>query len=358
MNDLTRDRENSAGVEGTPEASGRNRFALWMLAGVPILLLVFLAAICAGWLYRSMNAHSRPHGHDDITFDIAPGGDMMVFNAIGEGGFDLYILRLDDLSVLRIAATPEYETTPSFTPDGKSVVYTAGVPGDRADHIFICALDGSGVRQLTRADANDSSPRVSPDGSLIVFDRDKTYQWGGLGGNWGAGGVICVVGIDGESGRQLTLDGTFACRPWFLPDGKSVAYWTQAGIYAVQVDGSDSPRLLANLGGPHEVAPSHDGKAFAYTRGEYSASQELLFANSDGSGERRIAPNLGSYYRPQFSPAGDCLYFCEEEWPDGPTGTPRFSLWRIDPDGGNLRKIAGRQIFDDPLRWRPESNSH
>ena len=343
--------ETMIATSNTPGLPGRSQFVLWVLVGLSFATMALLLTFGVGLLKRAMNAHSRGIGHNDVSFDISPAGDTIVFNAVGDGGFDLYLLRLNGLSVTRIAATPAYETTPAFTPDGESVVYAAGVPGDRADHIFIRRLDGSSVRQLTSADANDSSPRVSPDGSLVVFDRNKTHQWGGLAGNW-AGAVICLVGIDGKNERHLTSDDAFAWSPWFLPDGQSVAYWTHAGIYAIHLDGSSPPRLVADLraGG---VAPSNDASFFVYTRGQYSGTQELLFASADGSGERRIAPKLGAYCHPRVVPQGDRVYFCKEEWPDGPTGTPRLSLWRIDLDGSNMHRVASSQLFSEPLDWKP-----
>ncbi|MBS0260579.1 MAG: PD40 domain-containing protein [Planctomycetes bacterium] len=298
-----------------------------------------------------MNSHSRGIGHNDVSFDISPAGDTIVFNGIGAGGFDLYQLRLADLRVSRVAETPAYETTPTFTPDGESLVYAAGLPGDRADHLFICKLDGSGRRQLTSADANDSLPRVSPDGSLVVFSRNKSYHWGGLAHNW-SGGVICVVGLDGQNERQLTADDDVAWSAWFLPDGQTVAYETQAGIFTLQLDGSATPKRLADLpAGDQAVSPAE--QYFVYTRGQYSGSQELLIANRDGTDERRLLPKLGAYYLPRFAPQDNRVYFCKEEWPDGPSGTPRFSLWRVDLDGQNLQRVADRRLFDQPLSWKP-----
>jgi TolB protein len=323
---------------------------LWAPVGLPFAILLLPLAFGMRLLNSSVNSHSRGIGHNDVSFDISPAADMIVCNGIGDGGFDLYLLRLNDLSVTRISATPAYETSAAFAPDGKSVVHAAGVPGDRADHIFVCGLDGSGTRQLTSADANDSEPRVSPDGSLVVFCRNKTHQWGGLAGNW-TDGVICLVGIDGKNERQLTPDDAFACTPWFLPDGQSVAYWTPAGIYAIRLDGLSSPRLLADLH-TGDVAPCNDATFFVYARGQFSGTQELLFANGDGSGERRITPKQGAYRHPRVMPKSDRLYFFKEEWPDGPTGTPRFSLWQIDLDGANLRRVASSQLFEAPLTWK------
>jgi TolB protein len=121
-----------------------------------------------------MNEHYRPTDQRDVRFGISRDGKTLVFSAAGEGGSDLYLLDLETLRVKRIAETTDYETDPKFSPDGKSIVYAAGKPGDRADHVFVRSLDGGSVKQLTAGDLNDSSPTFSPDGSLIAFLRDKT----------------------------------------------------------------------------------------------------------------------------------------------------------------------------------------
>ncbi len=319
------------------------------------LLILVPFSLCGLFLRSCANAHSRPIGHGDITFDLSTSGDAIVFNGVGTGGRDLYLLRISDSSVTCVAATPEYEVMPSFSPDGKSIVYAAGVPGDRADHIFVRHLDGTGMKQLTKADANDSSPRVSPDGALVTFDRDKTYNWGGLAANWNPGGVICVVGIDGRNERQISPDDTFAYSPWFLPDGKSVAYWTQSGMFSVPVNGSAAPTRLGGLAGASGVVPSRDGTLFVYTRGQYEGDQELWTANSDGTGERRIISIKGAYYLPLLSRDNKLLYFLLAEWPDGPTGTPMRSLWRMNLDGTGRQEVAGSELFAQPLNWRPRA---
>jgi dipeptidyl aminopeptidase/acylaminoacyl peptidase len=170
----------------------------------------FLVACLVVWiglvLRGCMTAHDRPGGHADITFALAPQGDAIVFNAVGDGGRDLYRLDLATRRVTRVAATPDYEVAPAVSPDGKWVAYAAGRPGDRADHIFLRSSDGQAVRQLTAEDANDADPEFSPDGSLIVFTRDKTYNWGGLASNWDGGGVLCVINTDGTGLRQIGPD--------------------------------------------------------------------------------------------------------------------------------------------------------
>ena len=114
--------------------------ALSFVSRVATLSVVGLLIGVAFFVHGCMNEHYRPRGHIDITFGISPSGDLLVFNAVGEGGRDLYLLHLKTFRVTRIAATPDYEVDPEFSPDGKSVVYAAGKPGDRADHLFLRSL--------------------------------------------------------------------------------------------------------------------------------------------------------------------------------------------------------------------------
>ena len=332
-----------------------------VLVFLGVMAILFVMATTAALLLSGdSNGHDRRGGHSDITFSISPRGDELVFNAIGEGGRDLYRLTLTSLKVTQIASTPSYEVDPEYSPDGMSVVYAAGDPSDRADHIFLRSLDGKSLKQLTKEDANDASPAFSPDGSLIVFTRDKTYNWGGLASNWDAGGVLCVMGLDGTGPRQITEDGSMAFEPRFSPDGKTILFWSEDEVYTVAADGSEPPRPLGGLIG-REPTYSPDGRSIAFSRGRYSPDSRIFTARADGSdpqkltrrGEEEDASPNGGRFRPAFMPDGKQIRFFLESWPDGSTGFPKESLWAVDIDGNNLREIADYSLFDDPLHWRP-----
>jgi TolB protein len=284
--------------------------------------------------------------------DVAPSGHAIVFNAIGTGGRDLYVLRLDDLRVERVADTPEYETEPSFSRDGKYLVYSAGKPGEKADHIFKRPVSGGPARQLTHADANDSSPRFSPDGGSVVFARDKTNNWGGLAAKLSLGGVICVVQSDGTNERQITPDGEFAWAPTFSADGQAIIFSTTNGLRSVPADGSEKPKSIS---GPSGAVANRDRSALAYSKGQYASDTQIYIANADGSSERSLTPSLGGCRLPVFAPDGGRVYFFREQWPDGPSGVPKFNLWEVDVHGaGSPRELADRRLFDAPLEWTPK----
>jgi len=74
-----------------------------------------------------------------------------------------------------IAATPDAEAGPLFTPDGKSIVYIASAPHwPQAYRINIVSIDGTNRREL--AETYDATPDIlgfSPDGARLIFSEDR-----------------------------------------------------------------------------------------------------------------------------------------------------------------------------------------
>lgn len=294
--------------------------------------------------------HSRAIGQGNTSLAASPTDDTLVFNAYGTGGSDLYLLRLTDLQVTRVAETPEYEVCPRFSPDGKQLVYAAGVPGDLADHLIVRPVVGGPARRVTSADANDCDPSFSPDGSMIVFARDKTYVWGGLAANWSDGGVICVVGSDGSHERQLTADDEYAFRPEFSSDGKTIIFSVRQGRASIPVDGSAAMTVIP---GPSDAVLSPDRTRIAFSQGKYEPELRIYVANADNTAQRLITRDMGGCCSPVFSRTGDRLYFFQVEWPNGPTDVPKFNTWEATLDDTTIRQLADYGLFDNPLGWRP-----
>lgn len=103
------------------------------------------------------------------------------------------------------------ETSPSLSPDGKSVAYVSDSSGN-AD-IYLQRVRGRNAINLTQdSPQDDGQPAFSPEGSEIAFRSERD------------GGGIFVMGATGESVRRLT---NFGFDPAWSPDGKELVVATE-----------------------------------------------------------------------------------------------------------------------------------
>jgi Tol biopolymer transport system component len=153
----------------------------------------------------------------------------------------LWTMNLDGSDLKRII-TPERNekylqaiNKPSWTPDGKWIVFEEELRGMNPNRSSICICDATGKQFRRLLEAKDrtqySQPSVSPDGKQIVYVH--WFKWA----SW-----ISLMNIDGTNPRQIpnpddrrnTHGGTW---PAWSPDGKRVMYSGVAGVVADPVTG-------------------------------------------------------------------------------------------------------------------------
>jgi Tol biopolymer transport system component/DNA-binding winged helix-turn-helix (wHTH) protein len=135
----------------------------------------------------------------------------------------------------------------SWTPDD-SLVYAAEVGGNL--DIWLMGPDGVSTEQLTTDTHHDSTPSVSPDGRSVVFvstrDGEIAHIW--------------RMNIDGGDQRRLTNQGGEGT-PSFTPDGRWVVYSASDGIWKVPADGGQPVQISG--GYLHTPSLSPDGSLIA-----------------------------------------------------------------------------------------------
>jgi hypothetical protein len=189
-------------------------------------LLVAIAII--GSAFRGCDELHHRSGDGDISLSVSPDGRTIAFAGHGAGGLDLYLLDLKTRRARGMGARPAYETDSSFSPDGLSIVYAAGVEGRRADHLFVRPVAGGPARPLAFDDANDSALAYSRDGSQLLFFRGTRRLTGGLmpWGLWGDDGIRRIPATGGTAcGLIRTGDFALAGRVRHAPStGTGVRY--------------------------------------------------------------------------------------------------------------------------------------
>ncbi|MEO8501719.1 MAG: amidohydrolase, partial [Vicinamibacteria bacterium] len=99
--------------------------------------------------------------------EVAPTGDRVVFQALGH----LWIRELPEGTPRRLTSqTDHWELYPSFSRDGKGVVYTTW-DDDKLSSVRVVSSSGGEGRVLTTEPGHYLEPAFSPDGATVVYRR-------------------------------------------------------------------------------------------------------------------------------------------------------------------------------------------
>lgn len=100
--------------------------------------------------------------------------------------------------------------TPSFSPDGKKIVYCKIENSESS--IWMMDIDGDNQSKITDNNTLESSqrPRFSPDGKYIIFDATDKKD-----GNMD----LYVISVEGGNLTRLTVNKSWDCQPYWSTDG-------------------------------------------------------------------------------------------------------------------------------------------
>jgi DNA-binding SARP family transcriptional activator len=141
-----------------------------------------------------------------------PDGRAWAFPRVSgdSGDIDLYLADVNG-TVRRLTATPGDDESPSWSPDGRTLVFstTRGNP-NRYGHLALLDVATARVTELTHGEAGDATPFWSPDGTRIA------YRHSSLGASRERS-QICLVASDGTGPTCLgrAFDGLLG---WYDPD--------------------------------------------------------------------------------------------------------------------------------------------
>jgi Tol biopolymer transport system component len=226
--------------------------------------------------------------------------------------------------VTALATEPGAKTSPSFSPDGRQLVYSWRQP-DGTQKLYVRALTGGAPRALTAGGGGDSFPAWSPRGDLIAFQRRAESSCAVLAIAPGGGEMRLLGDCDfGGGGPMAWLrDGTALIythrTAWNLPTqivSVSVADARMVGVTnpVVGMPGDSSPALAMT------------GRRLAFVRTRAPGASDLTLLELGGNLPERLTrdgvPTAGA----AWEPAGLSLIFSSPR-------AGRDALWRSRVNG-------------------------
>ena len=189
---------------------------------------LYLADAETGRVKRRLVKSTLNSNYESLRFinsagSFSPDGRLFAIAAKHKDRDDLVILDVKkDQEVRRIPIPLNGLTTPSWSPDGKQLVFT-GYDGGLSD-LFIVNADGSDLRRLTNDKYADLEPSWSPDGKTIAFTTDRggatdfaTLRFGNM--------RLALYHLDnGVVDLLAHMDQGKNINPVWAPDGRSLAF--------------------------------------------------------------------------------------------------------------------------------------
>ena len=100
----------------------------------------------------------------------SPSGDLILYQKLELGDWDIWVTDPGGRQHRRVTHQPGDQTDASFSPDGRSIVYSSNEGALEFANLFILSLAAGDPMAVTRFDGYDGAPSWSSDGTRIAFE--------------------------------------------------------------------------------------------------------------------------------------------------------------------------------------------
>jgi len=271
---------------------------------------------------------------------------MLVYmQRVSGDNFDIFTYSIESGKITNITNSPAFDADPSFSPDGRTVVFDSDRDGNQ--EIYAVNIDGSGLRRLTFDPAGDNHPAYSPDGTQIIFTSGRDNE----------NADVFVMNTDGSNPVNLTkwdkTNETAGVGSW-SPDGTGIAFFSDRNgkddIYVMSAETIRSRVVLAEPDHDLRVPSfSPDGRRIAYSREDPDKSGELRILDLDTKRSTLVKKTELAVTPAAWSPSGEFLAFHDRV-------SGNSEIFKVRLDGSDRTRLTTDPAPDTGPSWSADGS--
>ena len=285
-----------------------------------------IAALLGG---AATAAHARGATVDDLLAmqrisgpAVSPDGRWVAFNVrdtdldANRGRNDIWLAAVDGSSARRLTTSPDSDTSPVWTPDGKTLYFQSSRGG--SSQVWRIAVAGGEAEQVTRLPLDVGGFKLFPDGKRLVVALEVWPESRTLADSLKRDEAEAKKKVKARVYDQLLF------RHWDQwEDGRysHLFVWTPPELGGKADDARDLTQGLTTdapshpFGGMEEVSIAPDGKTMAYVARvggrdlAWTTNTDVFLVDTSGKGKAQnlTAANKAYDFSPTHSPDGKTI---------------------------------------------------
>jgi TolB protein len=249
---------------------------------------------------------------------------------------EIHVAHLDGTEKFQVTNNHTINLSPSWTPDGRSVLYTSYK--DRNSSLYMFELYSGKEVKFAPRNGRYIGGKVSPDGQFIAATME-------MGGN----SNLYLLDRSGNLVRRLTDSPGIEVSPSWSPDSRQLVFVSDRSgspqLFVLDVASGKTRRLTYS--GSYNTSPewSSRGDRIAYT-GRVGSRFAIFTINTEGGEARKLTPESSDSEDPAWSPDGRFIAFSSNR-------AGKYHLYIMQANGENQRRLTGSGGDDTKPSWSP-----